>query len=576
MAADENLGLLDNLVTQFSSSLDCFRELAQNSIDAGSPVVEVWTEYIAGSGYEGTIALHVDDWGEGMDENIIDLQLTRLFSSSKENDLTKIGKFGIGFVSVFALKPAGVLLQTGRGGEYWEVFFHEDRSFTKTRLDVPVEGTQITLFLRGDRLRYQELVREIPRTLSFWCQHADTEITFEDRTPPGGGFSQPQVINQPFEIEGRCVTRVSHQGTEIVMAFQTQPTYGFYNAGLTLAYTRAGEDVLGRRAARFRCIGFKIMSRYLEHTLSRETIMRDDNYEKAMRLLEAAVDGELFEALLGAIEDLVARPTWGRAEVDAYEELMGFLAAQPMRLVRQAQGRSLFRVINRPGAQVGISLGELHEVWKHDGRILLSCEPTPLSDALHTQGVPVVYGVEPGVWTSAVRSAVSSLLTNFLRDRAEVSVLGWVRKLFNRPATSQLVGALSTPEEVYFPVVIEPNVSEEVGALIVAAAEILHKVDAGYREIRTCVVSQGRAQAPLFVVAPKLGTVMARPPVGFILPPRDGVCAALNRDHPHFLQMLDLWAHAPQIAAYCLAKSLLLTEGRLLEKDIPMISAAIS
>ncbi|MEC9397917.1 MAG: ATP-binding protein, partial [Myxococcota bacterium] len=140
-------GIVENLVTQFSSALDCFRELVQNSIDAGSPQVDVWMEFEQGEGHQGVIAIHVDDFGEGMDENIIDEQLTKLFASTKENDLTKIGKFGIGFVSVFALKPKGVLVHTGRGGEYWEVFFHEDRSFSKTRLDLPVEGTQITLFL---------------------------------------------------------------------------------------------------------------------------------------------------------------------------------------------------------------------------------------------------------------------------------------------------------------------------------------------------------------------------------------------------------------------------------------------
>src|SRR5690554_8036960 len=79
-----------------------------------------------------------------MDEHIIDTYLTQLFSSSKEDDLTKIGKFGIGFVSVFALNPRAVLVQTGRGGEYWEVLFHEDRTFNKTRLQMPVEDRKST------------------------------------------------------------------------------------------------------------------------------------------------------------------------------------------------------------------------------------------------------------------------------------------------------------------------------------------------------------------------------------------------------------------------------------------------
>ena len=68
---------VDNLVTQFSSSLDFYRELIQNSIDAGSSTVDVWLEYIPGDADAGTIAIHVDDAGEGMSEEIIDTQLTR-------------------------------------------------------------------------------------------------------------------------------------------------------------------------------------------------------------------------------------------------------------------------------------------------------------------------------------------------------------------------------------------------------------------------------------------------------------------------------------------------------------------
>ena len=176
--------VVDNLATQFSSALDCYRELVQNSIDAGSPQVDVWMEFIPSKGHTGTIAIHVDDFGEGMDEHIIDSQLTRLFASSKEDDLTKIGKFGIGFVSVFALNPRGVLVQTGRGGEYWEVFFDQDRSFIKTRLDVPLEGTQVTLFLEGDHHRYTELVADSCATLKRWCCHSDRHSRRTAKTRP--------------------------------------------------------------------------------------------------------------------------------------------------------------------------------------------------------------------------------------------------------------------------------------------------------------------------------------------------------------------------------------------------------
>jgi hypothetical protein len=58
-----------------------------------------------------------------MNREIIEKQLTRLFSSAKDGDRTKIGKFGIGFVSVFAIDPHIVCVDTSRDGEHWRVLF---------------------------------------------------------------------------------------------------------------------------------------------------------------------------------------------------------------------------------------------------------------------------------------------------------------------------------------------------------------------------------------------------------------------------------------------------------------------
>ena len=313
-------GALDSLVSQFSSVLDCYRELVQNSMDAGSPTIDVWLEYIEGESSTGTIAIHIDDYGEGMNEAIIDGQLTKLFSSTKENDLTKIGKFGIGFVSVFALQPRAVLIQTGRGGEYWEILFHEDRSFSKSAIDSPVEGTQITIFIEDDRHRYNELVFDSRKTLKHWCAHSETEITFEDRSDLDR--DGPEVINQPLKLDGHCLTSVGIPGTDMVLAYQPEPLYGFYNKGLTLLQTRDAFQALGDLSDRMKYIGVKIKSRYLEHTLSRETILKDKNYEKAIALVREAADGQLFEVLVSRLEELAAIEQPNMAE---YLALLGVL-----------------------------------------------------------------------------------------------------------------------------------------------------------------------------------------------------------------------------------------------------------
>ena len=137
---------LEHLINQFSDPLSFYRELIQNAVDAGSREVDVWLEYKKGAADgEGAMIIHVDDFGEGMNREIIEGRLTRLFSSGKDGDFTKIGRFGIGFVSIFAIEPDAVSLDTSRDGENWRVLFHRDKSFSLIARDETVEGTKIQI-----------------------------------------------------------------------------------------------------------------------------------------------------------------------------------------------------------------------------------------------------------------------------------------------------------------------------------------------------------------------------------------------------------------------------------------------
>ena len=573
-------GIVENLVTQFSSALDCFRELVQNSIDAGSPQVDVWMEFEQGEGHQGVIAIHVDDFGEGMDEHIIDGQLTKLFASTKENDLTKIGKFGIGFVSVFALQSKGVLVHTGRGGEYWEVFFHEDRSFSKTRLDLPVEGTQITLFLEGDYHRHRELVDGVRETLKHWCSHSETEVSFEDRSPiDEDGWGDVEVINESFEVPGECFTTVEHQGTEIAVAYNKEPFYGFYNRGLTLAFSRSGEDVLFERARRYSHIAFKIKSRYLEHTLSRETIMRDENYEKAMKLMDQAVSGQLLETLVQSIEQLVQQKSWGHNEVNVYLRWISFLTHEPSESLANLGDRFLCRLVDgRP-----TTLARMLELWERDGRLLVAEGQSELTDSLGEDRIPVFYGAKP---SDSGLGHVGELFVRYgqlvlARDWKEQArdVLRWtgITEMLGMPIIklqARLTAGVVQPEEVYLPVEIDEQVPEECTALISGAAALLKKADTGYRKLWTCrMVAITSDEEPLFVVAPKLSRVMAIPPKERSRKSRLEV--AVNREHPQFSRFMELNARSPKLANYCLAKALLLDQDRHIERDVVLMEGAL-
>ena len=93
---------IEDVIRQFADPMAFLRELVQNALDAGSQEVELRFEY--DHGHQAAV-VSVTDWGEGMTRDIVETRLVRLFNSTKDDDFTKIGKFGIGFVSVFAIHP---------------------------------------------------------------------------------------------------------------------------------------------------------------------------------------------------------------------------------------------------------------------------------------------------------------------------------------------------------------------------------------------------------------------------------------------------------------------------------------
>ncbi len=407
---------LDNLVHQFARPLDFLRELVQNAMDAGSPRVDVWVRFNApGEGEDdGVLEIHVDDWGQGMDQAVIDGQLTRMFSSDKEGDLTKIGKFGIGFTSIFAVDPEAVLLRTGRHGEAWELLFHRDRSFDKVRLEDPVDGTRVTLFKRMAPDAVEGFVRECRWTLTYWCEHSDTPVRFEDRTGAGarggdgaaeaaadpfapfaavrpgaspsdtasGGeppaSAGPQVLTTPLGIEADPVVEAVVDGVHVVAGYGTPPRYGFYNGGLTLLSTR-NPDVLGEHANVLAPVTFKVKYDRLEHTLTRDNVLQDAHWRKAMGVLLKTV-WTLRKRLVERAGEAVAA---GEDPAPWYELLARECRAADLhRAVQEFSFKVMLR--DRRGEVLSLRVVEVQE--ERLGAVLLDPGPGALGDALEREG----------------------------------------------------------------------------------------------------------------------------------------------------------------------------------------------
>nr|WP_276599098.1 ATP-binding protein [Nannocystis sp. SCPEA4] len=276
---------LEGLVHQFADPWAFLRELIQNAIDAGSPQIDVRIDHDAG---RGAMIIEVADAGEGMTREIIDTRLTRLFSSAKEGDYTKIGKFGIGFVSVFAIDPELICVDTGRAGEWWRVVFRRDRTFERIRLHDPVEGTTVRLYKAAKATEVEEARERARATLAYWCKHVKVELRLDD-----------ELVSGPMDIDGLCKVTHEEEGTALVMAIvhEAEALRGYYHGGLTLHEERDGSLPF---------IAYKIDSRFLEHTLTRDNVIRDENYAKAMTIVQQVARGPLMDRVFAALERIAA------------------------------------------------------------------------------------------------------------------------------------------------------------------------------------------------------------------------------------------------------------------------------
>ena len=389
---------LDNLVHQFARPLDFLRELVQNSIDAGTRRIEVWLRFRPGDGdAPGVLEIHVDDWGEGMDEAIIDRQLTTMFSSNKENDLTKIGKFGIGFTSIFAIEPQAVLLQTGRHGESWELLFPPDRSFDKVRIEEPINGTRVTLYKGIAEPDVPPFIHECRWILSYWCEHSNTPVTFWDRTheevaealptadpfaafaAPQESSSGPETVTRPLELEADLSVTLDEEGVQVIAGYCATPRYGFYNGGLTLLSTR-NPDVLGAYAEELAPLSFKVKYDLLEHTLTRDNVLQDQHWLKAMGVLRQAA-WKLREALV----ERLAQAVEGGEELTTWYSLL----AQECERTDLAKAMKRFseRVLLRDRGGQPVTLREVEAQEYELDAVLLDPGPGTLRDALERMGM---------------------------------------------------------------------------------------------------------------------------------------------------------------------------------------------
>jgi molecular chaperone HtpG len=366
-APTDDAGIVSELVEQFADPYAFHRELVQNAIDAGTDAVRVTCTLDDAAG-EVTIA--VRDRGEGMDRDVLENRLLVLFRSGKEGQSDKIGKFGIGFVSVLALEPTVVAVHTSRGdGRAWALHLRPDYSYELFEIDGgSTSGTTVTLHVPLRREQYAELLDRSTQALTRWCRHATIPIHFRAFV---AGVAEPvreSRIDRPLELEDALVSVASEYdgiGRVVVGLPRAGAAYGgFFNRGLTLWETSA--SLVGSLA-------FKVQDPRLEHTLSRDNVRRDAAYQRAMAAVVDAAKRELAPEARVRLAEWAADPV-----VHEYHALAHALHLSELLVDASAW---TFPTI-APGEPVRGS--ELFQ------STLRASERSPLTDALVRTGTPVL------------------------------------------------------------------------------------------------------------------------------------------------------------------------------------------
>ncbi|MDO9016355.1 MAG: ATP-binding protein [Deltaproteobacteria bacterium] len=287
------------MVRQFADPMAWLRELVQNALDAGATAITVHLDYQADRGSErGTLRASVSDDGSGMDQDTIERSLVVLFRSTKDRDPTKIGKFGVGFFSVFGAGPSVVTVDTGRADapESLRLTFRPDFTYELEALP-PRRGTTVTLTLAPSASEADAFAERAHAALARWCPHIAAPLHLRTDGIPAG--DRDVRIDRPFDIDG-AVTLTHRVDARTVLALAVDPvaSVAFYNRGILLHET-TDTPLPGVR--------WKVDAHELHHTVSRDNVRRDAAFARAQQLAAELARGPLRERFVAHLAAVAQR-----------------------------------------------------------------------------------------------------------------------------------------------------------------------------------------------------------------------------------------------------------------------------
>ncbi len=287
------------------------------------------------------------DYGRGMTNNDREQFLKKIFASSKGKDMEQIGRFGVGFVSVFALNPTSVVVESTRAGESWEYHFlpnYVDGTVPGALYEPenPLDkGTKITIIVENETPpEIEMIIDEARKHLLRDCRYVEKPIYFNG-----------EKITTDFDLDAPVKVRFGKKGIEGVIGLvpSDKSSYGVYNNRIrlegndkNLADTLEKEEGLfsSKKHPRGGNVGFAILvsSKYLNYDIARSKVVRDGNFEGIVGVLEDQEEALAKEAF-AVVEGIAQR---GYKDSEAERVSLRFIEDYLIRKIGKAEKRIIF------------------------------------------------------------------------------------------------------------------------------------------------------------------------------------------------------------------------------------------
>ncbi|MCP4155840.1 MAG: hypothetical protein GY757_49405, partial [bacterium] len=157
--------------------------------------------------------------------------LFRLYASSKTNDKSSAGMFGIGFWTIFKFNPHKIIIESSFKNEKWAVSLDDALNSSTTVCSLSKNGTRISLIRNARESSESTFVKAVESGLRHYCSHLRKNTRSAGPLPV---VFAGKNINRPMSLPGPVRMGFKEGPVEGVVGLADVPHVQLYARGLPL------------------------------------------------------------------------------------------------------------------------------------------------------------------------------------------------------------------------------------------------------------------------------------------------------------------------------------------------------